>query len=286
MEFIDVFKEILIFRVSLLFILGLCIGSFLNVVIYRLPIMLNNIWKKECQEFINEDVVIEIEKFNLSYPSSHCPNCKTSVPFWSNIPLLGFLILRGKCHKCKDKISIRYPFVELLTGFVFAGVGYLHNELLLILLSLVFFSVLIALIFIDFDTYLLPDELTLPLVWIGLLTNLHGAISGNLEFAVLGAVAGYMSLWSIYWIFKLITGKEGMGYGDFKLLAAIGAFLGITYLCNVLLLASFLGIIYTLCLRFIGKLQKGSAIPFGPFLGVGAILTFLCGNYILKLFLV
>ncbi|MDD3266129.1 MAG: A24 family peptidase [Burkholderiales bacterium] len=285
MEFIDLIKSTLIFRTIILFVFGLCIGSFLNVVIYRLPIMLNNIWKKECQEFLDENIVIEAEKFNLSYPSSHCPSCKAKVPFWSNIPIVGFLILCGKCYKCKAKISVRYLFIELLTGIVFACVGYVHNDLLLIGFSLVFFSILIALIFIDFDTYLLPDELTLPLVWIGLLTNLNGAISGSLKLAVFGAVVGYMSLWSIYWIFKLITGKEGMGYGDFKLLAAIGAFLGVTYLCNVLIVASLLGIVYTVYLRVCGKSQRGDAIPFGPFLGAGAIMTFFCGNYFINVFL-
>lgn len=285
MEFFDLFKSILVFRVSILFVIGLCIGSFLNVVIYRLPIMLNNIWKKECQAFLDDTIVIESEKLNLSFPSSHCPSCKANIPYWSNIPIIGFLILRGKCHKCKISIPIRYPLVELFTGAIFACVGYMHNELVLIMFALIFFSGLIALIFIDFDTYLLPDELTLPLIWIGLLANLHGAFSGSLELSVFGAVVGYMSLWSIYWIFKLITGKDGMGYGDFKFLAAIGAFLGVTYLCSVLIFASFLGIAYTLCLRVSGKLKKGAAIPFGPFLGIGAILTFFCGNYILRLFL-
>lgn len=284
MELLDLFENLFLFRICVLFIFGLCIGSFLNVVIYRLPIILTNRWKKECQEFLDLDVSEKIDKFNLSFPSSHCPKCQNNVPVWANIPIIGFLILRGKCHICQVKISGRYPLVELLTGVIFASIGYVQHDLLSICITLVFFSMLIALIFIDLDTFLLPDELTLPLVWIGLLANLNGEFSGKLEYAVIGAVAGYMSLWIIYWGFKLMTGKEGMGYGDFKLLSAIGAFLGVAQLCNVLIFASLMGIIYAVILRARGKLQKGAAIPFGPFLGTGAIMAFFFGSFLLKLF--
>lgn len=271
------FQNNLIFRVISLMLVGLCIGSFLNVVVYRLPIILQREWRNQCLEVLGNECKLEVDqsKFNLSYPSSHCPNCKNKVPAWSNIPLLGFVLLAGKCSQCQVKISWRYPIVELLSGILFALVGYILNDSWMILACVSFIAVVLSLMLIDLDTFLLPDELTLPLVWLGLLFNLHGMFSGNLINAVIGAVVGYLSLWSLYWIFKLITKREGMGYGDFKLLAAIGAWLGWQNLVSVLLVSSLLGILYALILRLSGRLASGNPIPFGPFLGGAGIITLL-----------
>lgn len=276
-SFIDLFTFNLVFRVISLFIFGLCVGSFLNVVVYRLPIMLQKTWRNQCLEVLGDEckLAADTSKFNLSTPSSHCPKCKAKIPAWTNIPLLGFILIGGKCIKCKAKISFRYPIVELVCGILFALVGYQFVSLWAILGSLIFVAMILSLMLIDLDTFLLPDELTLPLVWIGLLFNLNGAISGSLINSVVGAIIGYMSLWSLYWAFKLITKKEGMGYGDFKILAAIGAWLGWQNLVSVLLVSSCLGVIYAISLRISGKLEQGNPIPFGPFLGGAGIVTLL-----------
>lgn len=271
------FQNSLTFRIVSLLLFGLCVGSFLNVVAYRLPIMLQRTWRNQCLEVLGDECKLgpDLAKFNLSYPSSHCPNCKAKVPAWSNIPLLGFLFLAGKCSQCKLKISWRYPVVELLSGILFALTAYVFNDSWMILACVSFIAITLSLMLIDLDTFLLPDELTLPLVWLGLLFNLHGMFSGDLINAVIGAVIGYLSLWSLYWVFKLITKREGMGYGDFKLLAAIGAWLGWQNLVSVLLVSSCLGIIYALVLRLSGRLASGNPIPFGPFLGGAGIVTLL-----------
>lgn len=271
------FQSSLTFRIVSLLLVGLCVGSFLNVVVYRLPIMLQRTWRNQCLEVLGDECKLEpdLAKFNLSYPSSHCPNCKAKVPAWSNIPLLGFLLLAGKCNQCKIKISWRYPVVELLSGILFALTAYVFNDAWMILAGVSFIAITLSLMLIDLDTFLLPDELTLPLVWLGLLFNLHGIFSGDLVNAVIGAMVGYLSLWSLYWVFKLITKREGMGYGDFKLLAAIGAWLGWQNLVSVLLVSSCLGIVYALVLRLSGRLASGNPIPFGPFLGGAGIVTLL-----------
>lgn len=286
-EIIGLFETNEIFRIVTLLILGMCIGSFVNVVVYRLPIILDRVWRGQCHELLGEECKIEIatDKFTLSYPSSHCPNCKANVPWWSNIPLFGYLLLMGRCVACKQKISIRYPMVEIIYGILFAVTGFLYHDLFSIISIIIFLSIVFCLMLIDLDTYLLPDELTLPLLWLGLLANLNGAFSGSLAFAVVGAVVGYLILWSIYWGFKLLTGKEGMGYGDFKLLAAIGAWLGWQNLISVLLLSSVLGIIYAIVMRVVGKLDSGKAIPFGPFLGGGAIATLFFGAHLFPVLL-
>lgn len=271
------FQNSVTFRIVSLLLVGLCVGSFLNVVVYRLPIMLQRTWCNQCLEVLGDECKLEpdLAKFNLSYPSSHCPNCKAKVPAWSNIPLLGFLLLAGKCNQCKIKISWRYPVVELLSGILFALTAYVFNDAWMILAGVSFIAITLSLMLIDLDTFLLPDELTLPLVWLGLLFNLHGIFSGDLVNAVIGAMVGYLSLWSLYWVFKLITKREGMGYGDFKLLAAIGAWLGWQNLVSVLLVSSCLGIVYALVLRLSGRLASGNPIPFGPFLGGAGIVTLL-----------
>lgn len=264
--FAFIFQNSFLLRGMVLFFLGLIIGSFLNVVIYRLPLMLQ----------------LEETKLNLFYPSSHCTNCKHSIPVWANIPLLSYFILNGKCGFCKTNISIRYPLVELVTSLLFILAGYFTSDVVILPAFLVFISFSICLIFIDFDTFLLPDELTLTLLWLGLLFNLHGAISITLINAVVGAVIGYILLWSIYWVFKLLTNRDGMGYGDFKFLAAILAWVGYQGLVPVLLISSMLGIVYYVIAKLSGKLIEGKSghIPFGPFLGLAGIVLVLGGQYI------
>lgn len=279
------FFNSLLFRTSCLFILGICLGSFINVIVYRLPLMLQRNWRQQCSELLGVacQEAPEYIHFNLIHPSSHCPKCYNKVPVWANIPIIGYFLVSGRCIKCKLPISFYYPLVELVTGLLFVAVGFIESETPSIIGGLVFTVFIISLILIDFKTLLLPDELTLPLIWLGLLFNLNGAICGGLSNAVIGAVVGYLILWTIYWLFKLITAKEGMGYGDFKLLAAIGAWLGWQNLLSVLLIASFGGIIYALLLRLGGKLSATNQVPFGPFLGGAALITLLGANWLMPL---
>lgn len=279
---ISLFCDNLEFRLFTLLILGMCIGSFMNVVVYRLPIILNKVWRNQCVELLADECQLtpNTDKFTLSYPASHCPKCKSPVPWWSNIPLFGYILLRGKCVGCSQKISLRYPIVEVVTGLLFAAAAWRYDDPIYVLWAVVFLSIIFCLMLIDLDTFLLPDELTLPLIWLGLLANLHGYFSGSLVSSVIGAVIGYMSLWTIYWAFKLLTGKEGMGYGDFKLLAAICAWLGWQSVVTVLLFSSCLGIVYAVIMRLTGKLESGNPIPFGPFLGGGAVFAMVFGQLV------
>ncbi len=283
--FAFLFFNSLLFRASCLFLLGICVGSFLNVVVYRLPIVLQRNWRNQCIELLGSECQLQPDTatFNLIHPSSHCPKCHNKVPVWANIPLLGYFLVGARCYNCKLHISIRYPLVELLTGAVFIAVGFTVSEPIDIIGGLIFSAFIICLVLIDYDTFLLPDELTLPLVWLGLLFNLNGNICGGLSNAVIGAVAGYLILWLVYWVFKLITKKEGMGYGDFKLLAALGAWLGWHNLLSILILASLSGLVYALIMRISGRLVKGKPIPFGPFLGIAGILTFLFANSLFQI---
>lgn len=265
-----------------LFVFGIIIGSFLNVVIYRLPIMvLQNVDNKSatCNNTYN---------LSLLWPASHCVMCKSRIPFWANIPIIGYLILKCRCAICKSWISPRYIIVELLTGilFVIAGNVYMYQDLLLP--CLVFISFLICLSFIDYETLLLPDELTLSLLWIGILFNLNGAIAGSLFNSVVGAIVGYISLWIVFWGFKLITKRNGMGYGDFKLLSAILAWIGYQSLLPVLLISSSCGLLYSIlfqiCVRIWNKDSDGNKIwevqvPFGPFLCIGGLCLILWHKY-------
>ena len=284
---------------------GLCIGSFLNVVIYRLPIMLERLWRHELSEmFAAEQVVAKIdaqvgeqitngpeqekeeeaEPFNLMVPRSCCPHCKHLIHAWQNIPVISWLLLRGKCSNCKEKISIRYPIVELLTGICTLVIVATFGYTWLGLACLFFTWALIALTMIDLDTQLLPDQITLPLVWLGLLTNLSGGIV-QIEDAIIGAVAGYLSLWSVYWAFKLITGKEGMGYGDFKLLAAIGAWLGWQVLPGAILVASIVGLLGALIGIALKKNSRQEPIAFGPYLAISGWVCLLARDTVLSFYL-
>ena len=255
-------------------ILGLCIGSFLNVVIYRLPIMLNTKWLEHNQSNNSSS------KISLFWPSSFCPRCQNKLKWWMNLPLLSFIILKGRCFFCKKKISLLYPSLELTTALFFTAIAYNYHDLFHLLSYSVFFSVLLVLSIIDWQTMLLPGEITLPLLWLGLLLNLYGYLSGSLLSAVTGAIFGYSFLAIIYWLFKLFAHKEGLGFGDFKLLAAIGAWLGQKYIIPIALLSSLFAIFYALLMFLIAKKSLKVAIPFGPFLALAAICCILFVNYI------
>ncbi|WP_062786352.1 prepilin peptidase [Aquitalea pelogenes] len=264
-------------------LLGLLVGSFLNVVIHRLPVMMERGWQRECDRYLGRDVQ-DAERYNLLVPASHCPGCKQDVKAWQNIPLLSYVLLRGRCAHCGISISWRYPAVELLTGLLFAAVAWRFGWGLPMLGYLLLTAVLVVLTFIDADTQLLPDDLTLPLVWAGLLFNLYtGAVP--LEDAVIGAVAGYMSLWLVYWLFKLCTGKEGMGYGDFKLLAAFGAWLGWSMLPLIILLSSLVGAVVGIVLMLLSRIGRGQALPFGPYLAAAGWIALLWGKQIVSWYL-
>jgi len=261
-------------------LLGLFIGSFLNVVIARLPVMMEHEWQAEMAEF-RGDAVAEGERFNLVTPRSRCPHCGHMISALENIPLVSFLFLRGRCRHCRASISVRYPLVESLSAALSAYVAWRFGYSPAMAGALVFTWAMIALAFIDFDTRLLPDSLTLPLLWIGLIFNLLTGIV-PLEEAVIGTVGGYLSLWSVYWLFKLVTGKEGLGYGDFKLLAAIGAWLGWQALPLVIVLASATGALFGIGLIVLGRHRRNTPMPFGPFLAVAGLLALLQGEALIS----
>ncbi|WP_313202048.1 A24 family peptidase [Pseudomonas sp.] len=262
--------------ITLAAVLGLLVGSFLNVVVHRLPIMLERQWRREAQEALGLPAT-EYERFNLSLPASHCPHCGHAIRAWENIPVLSYLALRGRCSACKQPISARYPLVELacaLLSMVVAwhsGAGVQAMALLLLTWSL------LALSLIDHDQQILPDVIVLPTLWLGLIVNACDTLV-PLPAALWGAVAGYLSLWSVYWLFKLITGKEGMGHGDFKLLALIGAWGGWQVLPLTLLLSSVIGVVAGLCLLRVRRQSAGTAIPFGPYLAIAGWIAVLWGD--------
>jgi leader peptidase (prepilin peptidase) / N-methyltransferase len=260
-------------------VLGLCIGSFLNVVIHRLPLMLERQWRRDSAELLGlpADDAADGAPLSLARPRSRCPSCKATLPWTQNIPLLSYLALRGKCANCGVGISLRYPLIELGCALLFALVARqvgAHPEALL---WCGFVAVLLALAAIDWDTTLLPDDLTLPLLWAGLIAAALGWTL-PLGTAVWGAVAGYLSLWSVYWLFKLATGKEGMGHGDFKLLAALGAWLGASMIVPVVLAASVIGAVVGIGMKFGDTLREGRYVPFGPFLAGAGIVVMLLGS--------
>ncbi|MFT3858132.1 MAG: prepilin peptidase [Aquabacterium sp.] len=255
-------------------VLGLCIGSFLNVVIHRMPKMLEQQWQADARAMLELPEATEAgEPLTLSKPRSRCPACGHQIRWYENIPLVSWLVLRGKCSACGARISVRYPLVELATALLFAACGWRFGAQPTTLLWCGFVAVLVAAAMIDWDTTLLPDDLTLPLLWAGLIAS---ALGWNLPLkeAVWGAVAGYLSLWSVYWLFKKTTGKEGMGYGDFKLLAALGAWLGWTMILPIVLASSVLGAIIGIGMKLTGQLREGVYVPYGPFLaGAGLVVT-------------
>jgi len=261
---------------SLTAVLGLLIGSFLNVVIYRIPKILDRQWAAECAE-IRGDSPQENEPFNLMLPRSRCPHCGHQIQWYENIPILSYLALRGACSKCRSAISPRYPAIEAVTSALFALCGWRWGLSITGLAWATFGAILLALAFIDWDTTLLPDDLTLPLLWLGLAAAALKWTPVGLESALWGAMAGYLSLWLVYWAFKLITGREGMGYGDFKLLAGLGAWFGWQALIPMVLLASSIGILVWLIMKLTSSLREGSAMPFGPLLAGAGFAALILG---------
>ena len=269
--YLDYFSTHLLAATIVVALFSLLVGSFLNVVIHRIPLMMQQQWDTDISG------VQPTEKFNLVTPHSHCPKCQHKIKWYENIPLLSyFLLLRGKCSQCKTAISLRYPLVELLSALISIPVVYSFGFSYISLFALLFAWVLIALTFIDLDHFLLPDKLTLPLLWAGLLLNTQNVFT-SLESAVLGAAVGYLALWSIYWLFKLVTGKEGMGYGDFKLLAALGAWMGLAALPMIILLSSVSGVIIAIILTVCKIQQLNNPIPFGPYLTIAGFVSLLWG---------
>lgn len=264
-----------LFSPVVLALLGLCIGSFLNVVIHRLPLMLERSWRIESAEMLGVEAEVA-EAITLSRPRSRCPACGHAIRWYENIPLVSWLGLRGRCAGCGTRISVRYPLIELLTALLFALVAWRFGPTPVALLWCGFVAVLVALAGIDWDTTFLPDNLTLPLLWAGLVASALGWTL-PLPEAVWGAVAGYLSLWSVYWLFKLATGKEGMGFGDFKLLAALGAWLGVKMILPIVLAASIVGAAVGIVMKLSASLREGRYVPFGPFLAGGGLLVMLSG---------
>ncbi len=269
-------------------LLGLLVGSFLNVVIHRVPRMLERSWRYECALLLEDQKLVQAEekstRFNLLTPGSHCPQCGTAIKPWQNIPLISYLAQGGKCAHCKTRISLRYPIIEALTAAVTVFALWQFGGGAAGGLAMLFCWMLIALTFIDLDHQLLPDNITLPLLWLGLLAN-TGEVFVSLESAVWGAVAGYLSLWSVYWLFKLLTGKEGMGYGDFKLLAALGAWLGWQVLPLIVVLSSLVGAVLGSILLMRQKKSQSTPIPFGPFLAVAGIIALFWGDQLVAAYL-
>jgi leader peptidase (prepilin peptidase)/N-methyltransferase len=255
---------------------GLMVGSFLNVVIHRLPIMMQRAWATECAELNNTPPPV-VEPLSLARPRSRCPKCGHRISALENLPILSWIVLRGKCKGCAAPISVRYPLIEATTGLLFAFAAWHFGFTLAGLGALVLIGGLIALTGIDFDTQLLPDDITLPMLWIGLALNMFNAYT-DLKSAVIGAMVGYLILWSVYWAFKLATGKEGMGYGDFKLLAALGAWLGWQMLPLTILLSSLVGAAVGISLMVFARHGRGVPIPFGPYLAAAGIIALIWGK--------
>ena len=282
-EFINLLESNALFFYGFTFVFSLMIGSFLNVVIYRLPKILEQGWYQECREFLADEIkqpsTIEQVPITLSKPSSTCPNCQHSIRYYENIPVISWLFLRGKCSQCKNKISARYPLIEISTALLSLVIAQHFGASLITCYALILTWGLVTLTMIDFDHMLLPDQIVLPLLWLGLLVNLSDGIV-PLEDAVIGAVAGYTSLFSIFWLFKLATGKEGMGYGDFKLFALFGAWIGWQLLPLLILMASVVGAVIGISLMIVKNHQKGQAIPFGPYLAIAGWITLLWGDVI------
>ncbi len=264
-------------------VLGLCIGSFLNVVIHRLPRMMEREWRDQCAELEGRQPA-DTGRYNLLVPRSSCPSCGHRIGAFENVPVFSFVFLKGRCSNCKAKISARYPLVEAAGGLVAAYAAHRYGFTLAALGAALFCWALIALSVIDLDTQFLPDDITLPLLWLGLLLNLNATFA-SISSAIIGAVAGYLSLWSVYWGFKLLTGKEGMGYGDFKLLAAIGAWLGWQMLPLVILLSSVVGAAVGLSLIAFTSHGRDKPIPFGPYLAAAGLIAMFWGDAILRRYL-
>ncbi|HEX5364717.1 MAG TPA: A24 family peptidase [Gallionella sp.] len=283
MNFLDLLQSSPLVFSGVCAVLGLMVGSFLNVVIHRLPKMMEHGWQQQCAELRGEQPV-ETPQYNLVVPRSACPHCGHMIGAWENIPVFSYLLLRGKCKGCHARISPRYPLIETVSGLLCGyaawhfGFGWPAAGALLLIWAL------LALTAIDFDTQLLPDDITLPLLWIGLLLNSFGTYT-DLYSAVLGAVFGYLALWSVYWLFKLVTGKEGMGYGDFKLLAALGAWLGWQLLPLIIISSSLVGAAVGITLIIAARHGRNIPIPFGPYLAGGGLIALFWGQTLTQSYL-
>lgn len=286
--------------ITLSFIFAATIGSFLNVVIHRFPVMMKREWQQECNQYLQEyhaEIVTKIgidklntpidsfpEKYNLVVPGSACPKCKTSIKPWHNLPVFGWLMLKGKCAACHAPISARYPIIEFITGLLVATLAWHFGPSWQFVFASILTFILVALTGIDLDEMLLPDQMTLPLLWLGLIINLNHTFASPTD-AIIGAAAGYLSLWSIFWLFKILTGKEGMGYGDFKLLAVFGAWLGWQMLPLVILLSSLVGAVVGITMIVSKRLKQGNPIPFGPYIAAAGWIALLFGQQIVDWYL-
>lgn len=276
MTFTELFVQNPIVFVITASLIGLLVGSFINVVIHRLPIMMERDWKSQCCELLEQPATTEDVHFNLAHPRSACPHCGHQITALENIPVISYLVLKGKCRGCSASISKRYPFVEILTAVLTGIVAWKFGYGLAGCGAILFTWAMIALSGIDLDTQLLPDSITLPVLWLGIGLNLFSTYT-DLHASVIGAMAGYLSLWSVYWLFKIITKKEGMGYGDFKLLALIGAWLGWQILPLAIILSSVAGAIIGISLIMFKSHERSQPIPFGPYLAIAGWIALCWG---------
>lgn len=267
------------------FLLGAIVGSFINVISLRMPKMMEKSWHSQCCELLGipEQAEEKEQPFNLAFPPSHCPNCQHQIHWWENIPMFSYLALGGKCSNCKQAISVQYPLVELLTGILSALVVWQLGLSIQACAALLLTWGLITLATIDAKTQFLPDDITLPLIWLGLAVNMFSVFT-SLEDAVIGAIAGYLSLWTIFWVYKLLTAKEGMGYGDFKLLAALGAWMGWQVLPMIILLSSVFGTLIGVSLIVFKSRDSQAPMPFGPYLAIAGWVSLVWGETILNQF--
>lgn len=258
---------------------GLSVGSFLNVVIFRLPLILEKEWRQQCHEFLEINDKEKAEKISLSSPASACPKCQHKIRFWENIPVISYILLRGKCSSCGNKISVQYPIIEIITALLSLIIAIHFGVSGETVAALLLTWSLISLTMIDFHTQLLPDNITLPLIWLGLIVNTSGLFT-DLQSSVIGAISGYLILWLVFHAFKLITGKEGMGYGDFKLLAALGAWMGWQFLPQIIILSSLVGAIIGISMMIFLKHDRNKPIPFGPYLAIAGWIAMVWGQQI------
>ena len=270
---------------AVVFVFVLLVGSFLNVVVYRLPVMLERSWQQEARAILELDDEPTTDRFNLIVPASRCPGCGHQIRWYENIPVISWLALRGKCSECGSKISKRYPSIEICAALMSAAVAHWIGYEPALVPMLIASWVLLALALIDFDTMLLPDQLALPLLGAGLLAALLGLTNTTLNVADFGAVFGYLALWAVYWLFKLLTGKEGMGYGDFKLLAALGAWMGWQMLPLIILLSSMVGALVGVALIASRAIQRNQGIPFGPYLAAAGWIAMIWGELLVTHYL-
>ena len=270
--------------ISLVFVIGILVGSFLNLVIYRLPLMMQRQWRHECQSFLELPITDMDQSFNLVFPASHCPHCQTPIKAYDNIPLISFCLLAGKCRDCQAAISVRYPLIELFTGLCSALIAWRFGLSIAMLFGLLLTWSLIAQSVIDIEHQLLADSISLPMLWLGLLLSIF-SIYTNSHDSIIGAIGGYLSLWSVYQLFKLATGKDGMGYGDFKLLALLGAWLGWQYLPLIILLSSLVGAMIGFSMVLLKNHKFSQPIPFGPYLAGAGWVALMWGTELNQLYL-